>query len=74
MNKLQAELNIMELKENQSALLLETDEAGEIVVEVATGDMNGITGALCKALAVKLMQDVDFQEELMQMLDTDTEE
>ncbi|MBU0945294.1 MAG: twitching motility protein [Proteobacteria bacterium] len=64
----------MELNENQSALILETDENGEISVEVASGDHKGITGALCKALAIKLMQDVDFQEELMEMLDEDDEE
>ncbi len=61
----------MELKNNQSALILETGENGEITVEVASGDHNGITGALCKAMAIKLMQDVDFQEELMEMLDED---
>lgn len=63
----------MQLKQNQSALLLETDEKGEISVEVASGDHNGLTGALCKAMAIKLMQDVDFQEELMEMLDQDDE-
>lgn len=52
----------MELKNNQSALILETDENGEIAVEVASGDHNGITGALCKAMAIKLMQDVDFRK------------
>ncbi len=55
----------MELKDNQSALVLAVDEEGEITVEVASADMDGVTGALCKAIAIKLMQDVDFQEELM---------
>ena len=58
----------MELKENQSALVLTVDEDGEISVEVASGDMDGVTGTLCKAIANKLMQDVDFQEELMEMV------
>lgn len=63
----------MELKENQSALVLAVDEDGEITVEVASTDMNGVTGSLCKALANKLMQDVDFQEELMSMVELGSE-
>ena len=63
----------MELKDNQSALVLAVDEDGEITVEVASTDMNGVTGSLCKALANKLMQDVDFQEELMSMVELGSE-
>ncbi len=37
----------MELKSNQSALILESDEHGEITVEVASPDQNGLSGALC---------------------------
>ena len=59
----------MELKPNQSALILESDENGEISVEVASPDQNGLSGALCIAIAKKLMQDADFQDELMSMLD-----
>ena len=57
----------MELKNNQSALILAIDD-GEITVDVASADLNGVTGTLCKAIANKLMQDVDFQEELMEMV------
>ena len=59
----------MDLKDNQSALVLEVGKDGEITVEVASADMNGVTGALCKAMAIKLMQDVDFQEEIMNMVE-----
>ena len=59
----------MELKHNQSALLLEVNEHGEITVDVASGDMDGLTGLICQAIATKLMQDGQFQEELMEMLD-----
>lgn len=59
----------MELKSNQSALILESDENGEITVEVASPDQNGLSGALCVAIAKKLMQDADFQAELMRMVD-----
>ena len=58
-----------ELKDDQSALILEADEHGGITVEVASGDINVITGTLCKALANKLMQDIDFQEEIMDMVE-----
>jgi hypothetical protein len=63
----------MDLKDNQSALILEIDKDDEITVEVASTDMNGVTGTLCKAIANKLMQDVDFQEEMMEMIKMENE-
>ena len=62
----------MELKNNQSALILAIDD-GEITVDVASADLNGVTGTLCKAIANKLMEDVDFQEELMEMIKLENE-
>ncbi|WP_136807803.1 twitching motility protein [Desulfosediminicola flagellatus] len=59
----------MELKSNQSALILEVDDADEISVNVASGDQDGITAQLCQAIAMKLMSDETFQAELMDMLD-----
>ena len=59
----------MELKPNQSALILTTEEDGEITVDIASDDMDGLTGLICQAIATKLMQDGKFQEELMEMLD-----
>ncbi len=59
----------MGLKSNLSALILESDENDEITVEVASPDQNGLTGALCVAIAKKLMQDADFQTELMRIVD-----
>jgi len=59
----------MELKNNQSALILESDENGEITVEVASPNQDGLSGSLCIAIAKKLMQDADFQAELMRMVD-----
>ena len=61
----------MELKENQSALILDTDEHGEITVNVASGDHHGLTAAICTSLARKLLGDPEFQEEIMAMLDTE---
>ena len=59
----------MELSHNQSAIILEESEDGEITVNVASGNMNGMTGALCQAIATKLMQDEGFREELMGMVE-----
>jgi hypothetical protein len=61
----------MELKENQAALILEVDEEGGVSVNVASGDQDGPAGAICQALAVKLMQDEAFQEEIMAMIEVD---
>lgn len=64
----------MELKDNQSAVILEIDDEGEISVNVASADIDGLTGSICKAIAEKLMYDEQFQAELMQMLDEGGEE
>lgn len=62
----------MTLKENQSALVLELDEHGEVEVNVASGDHEGITARICNAIAEKLMGDPEFQEEIMVMIDDET--
>jgi hypothetical protein len=61
----------MELKENQSALILETDEQGEVTVNVASGDLDGLTAAICTVIAERLMGDEQFQEEIMGMIESD---
>ena len=58
----------MELTKNQSALVLEANENGEISVDVASHDIDGLSGSLCQAIARKLMQDEKFQSELMDMI------
>jgi uncharacterized protein YjfI (DUF2170 family) len=58
----------MKLNENQSALILEIDDHGEISIEVASRDHQGITALLCQAIAEKLREDEDFQKELMEMI------
>lgn len=63
----------MELKANQSALILEEDESGEISVNVASGDQDGLTSRICQAIAMKLMSDEQFQTEVMDMLDDQDE-
>ncbi len=64
----------MELKQNQSALILEEDENGEISVNVATGDQNCLTAQICEAIALKLMSDEQFQTEVMDMLEDEDDE
>ena len=62
----------MELNKNQSALLLEIDDNGEVSIEVASNDHQGLTALLCKAIAEKLLEDEEFQEELMEKIDDDS--
>ena len=61
----------MELNENQSALILEIDDQGEMSIEVASRDHEGFTALLCQAIAEKLQRDEEFQEELMQMIENE---
>ena len=51
----------MNLKDNQSALILSVDEYGEITVDVASGDHDGLTAAMCNAIAQKLLDDEKFR-------------
>ncbi len=59
----------MELKENQAALILEASADGEITVDVQSPDLQDLASAMCHALAKKLMNDEQFQGELMDMLE-----
>lgn len=61
----------MELSENQSALILTETVEGEITVDVATSDTFGLTGELCQAIARKLMEDEQFINDLMDMIEGD---
>ncbi len=64
----------MELKDNQSALILESDGDGNISVNVASDNHESLTGALCQVIANKLMTDEQFQGELMELLEVEGEE
>ena len=65
---------MMELKENQAALILEVGEDGGVSVNVASADKDGPASAICEAIAVRLMQDEKFQAEIMEMTDVDEAE
>lgn len=64
-------MNTLQLNANQSALILEADEHGEISINVAAGDIDSLPAALCQVIANKLLEDIAFQEELMDMLETE---
>jgi hypothetical protein len=64
-------MKALELNPNQSALILESNEQGEISVNVAAEDIHSLPAALCHVIASKLMQDTAFQEELMDMLEVE---
>ena len=59
----------MEIKNNQAALLLETDENGAISVSVTSPEMNGLAGLICQAIATKLTQDEKFQAEILTLME-----
>ena len=59
----------MELNDNQSALILTESDEGEITVDVASSDIDGLTGSICQAIAKKLMLDEQFFDDLMDMLE-----
>ncbi len=41
---------------------------------MSSGNKNGAASAICEAIAVKLMQDENFQTEIMGMIDVDEAE
>ena len=65
----------MELKDNQAALILEVTEHGEISVEVAVTERENadrdIATAICHVIALKLVNDEQFQSEIMSALEAE---
>ena len=59
----------MELNNNQSALILTESEDGDIAVDVASANIDGLTGSICQAIAKKLMSDEQFLEDLIDMIE-----
>lgn len=50
----------MELKPNQAALILEANDEGEISVDVAAHDIDGLPASVCQIIATKLACDKKF--------------
>ena len=65
----------MELKDNQAALILEVSEQGEISVEVAVNQQENadrdIATAICQVIAMKLVNDEQFQSDIMAALEAE---
>ena len=68
----------MELKDNQAALILEVSEQGEISVEVAVNEQENedrdIATAICQVIALKLVNDAQFQNQIMAALEGEESE
>jgi len=62
-------LKIIELNNNQAALILDVGEDGSITVNVNAEDMDGLAGKLCIAIAKKIINDEEFQAEFMGMME-----
>jgi len=59
----------IELKNNQAALLLDIGADDSITINVNAENMDGLAARLCIAMAKKLLTDIDFQSELMGMVE-----
>lgn len=62
----------MEFSRTQSALILDASDEGEITVDIAASDHTNLAGAICQAIATRLMNDETFQAEIMQMVEDNT--
>lgn len=66
------------LKANQAALILETSPDGDINVEVAypedSSEEVGFAAAICEVIAQKLVEEEEFQEEILEMIDDEFDE
>ena len=59
----------MELQPNQAAIILEASDEGEISVDVAAHDVEGLAASLCQVIAKKLTLDEAFQAEILTALE-----
>ena len=68
----------MELNDNQAALILEVSDQGEISVEVAVNagknEERDIATAICQVIAMKLVNDEQFQNEIMAALEAEEDD
>ena len=66
------------LEANQAALIVKTNEEGIIDVEVAYAEESpeddGFAAAICEVIANKLVEDEEFQEEIMTLVEGDDED
>jgi len=66
------------LEANQAAIIVKTSEEGIIDVEVVYAEESpeddGFAAAICEVIANKLVEDEDFQEEIMTLVEGDDED
>ena len=62
----------MQLKNNQSALIIETSDDGEVTVDVTSPDIKSFGGRLCIAIGKRIMNDDSFQNELIDMMEKES--
>lgn len=59
----------IKLKDNQAALIIELTDAGEVEVDIAINEKENadkdFAAAICLAMAKKLMNDGQFQQEIL---------
>ncbi len=61
----------MKLESNQAALILEANDEGEISVNLAAHDVDGLAAVICQIIAQKLTQDEKFLAEIMTALESE---
>ena len=64
----------MELAKNQAALILTEGDGGEITVDIASSNIHGLAGAICQAIAKKMIEDELFYDDLRDIIVGDTYE
>jgi hypothetical protein len=66
------------LEANQAAIIVKTSEDGTIDVEVAyaedSPEDDGFAAAICEVVASKLVDDEEFQEEIMALVEGDADD
>ncbi|MEN8257966.1 MAG: twitching motility protein [Thermodesulfobacteriota bacterium] len=55
------------LADNQAAVIL-TASKGDIEVDIAYDGNEGLAGRICKAMAIKLIEDENFRDDLLNTL------
>ena len=62
-------MSTIKLSDNQAALIIELNDLGEVEVDIALSDSDNenkdFAAAMCLAIAKKLMNDSQFQQEIL---------
>ncbi len=58
-------MSTFKLDQNQAALILTLDTNGEMFVDVIGQEMPSLSKEICEAIALKLINESDFQDEVL---------